>query len=104
MRELNLLRRPLTSRDDPKRIEKNGHAVFILLSGSSRRVCQQEPKVGVLPFDIEPSLGRLVVDMKIALGVVDSIRYRGGIEDYIDEGADILGLKVLAEVHAEAFI
>ena len=104
VRELNLLGRPLTSRDDPKRIEEDCHAVFILLPGTSRRVCQQEAKIAMLAFDTEPGLGRLVVDMEVTLGIVDSIPHSRGIEDYIDEGTDILRVKVLAEVHAETFI
>src|SRR5882724_3386636 len=105
VRELNLLRCPLASRHHSKRVKRDGHAGFVVLT---RRIDPQMsefiPDIGALTVDGREPFGRLVVNLQIALDVFDASADGRGIQSNINQRADVFWVVAFAKVESETVI
>ena len=105
MRELHLSRGPLASRHQPDQAQPYRHGVFVVLArGLGRQVGEQVSRVRPPPLDGKRHGGRLVVHAQVAPDVLQASLDRGRVQHDVGQGAQILGVVVLAEVQAEAVV
>src|SRR5215470_1323627 len=99
MNKLNLLGAPVTPDHHSNSIKHYCHAVLVTLAQRiNAQVGQQETDVAAVSLDSEEPLPCLIVDMKVSLDVCYAGPNRGGVQDGMDQGANVLGIVLLAKV------